>query len=851
MLKNELEAATSRKKTRENPRKRSFCCNATTPGVVTSQVCNQNHHQVSTYMIRNYLKTALRIMMRQKAYAAINVIGLSVGIAATLMILIYIADELGYDRMHTDASRMYRVIFNGRLQGNEINSALSPAVVAETMQKEIPEVSEVVRFGLWRTMPMSVGDKNFTEQNVLVADSNFFSFFSFPVVAGHTDDFLRGPNKIVITESAARRYFGNEDPIGKMMLRGAERTAAEIVGVVKDPPHNSHIQFDLILSGESWDYMKSLQWTSTNLYTYFKVHPDANVDNVRKHLSRMVESYMGSELEKFIGMSFAQFREQGNDLGFSVQPLRDIHLRSNLKDELGPNGNIQYLYIFGVIAGFIILIACINFMNLSTARSANRAKEVGVRKTIGAMRNRLVVQFISESMLYSVVSMVIAVCIIAALLDSFNTLASKQLDLSFFTSPWVIGGLVLFTAVIGLIAGSYPAFYLTAFKPTEVLKGKIRSGFRNSMLRNSLVVFQFIISIGLIFGSLVVYRQLQFMQNKNLGFDKENVVGLLHTMSLKNNAAAFKNEIIANPLFKGASFSNNLPPNISWNSAFRKGGSEQDFLLSIYQVDHDHLKTMGYEIVEGRFYSKEFPSDTAAIILNETAYRQMGFKNLDEAVVLTYQSETPTPLKVIGVVRDFNYQSLRENVTPMAMLLGPEPNFEMAVRLSAENIREQIAVLESLWKKYAPGAPFEYSFVDQNFDALFRAEQRMSQIILVFTILAIGIACLGLFGLAAYTAEQRAKEMSIRKVMGASASHVMLLMSRDFAALVVIAFLIATPLAWYFTETWLQGFANRISIDYSVVVLSGVASLIIALLTISYQSVRAATESPVKAMRSE
>lgn len=802
-------------------------------------------------MLKNYLKTALRIMVRQKAYSAINVAGLSVGIAATLLIIIYIADELGYDKMHRDAAQIYRVGFSGRLQGNEFVSATSPAPLGETMQKEIPEVAAVTRFGLWRTMPMSVGDKNFTEKHFLIADSNFFKFFSFPVVAGNPDEFLKGTNKIVITESVAKRYFGNENPVGKVMLRGSDKTASEVTGVVQDPPHNSHIRFDIILSGETWDYMRNNQWTSNNLYTYIKLQPTGNTGKIKEHLDRMIEAYMGPELERFLGFGLKQFREQGNSVGLFTQPLLDIHLKSNLQEEITPNGNIQYLYIFAAIAIFIIFIACINFMNLSTARSASRAKEVGVRKTIGALRERLLFQFLSESLIYSVISMLMALFIVALALDQFNFLAGKQLTFSIFANPLVIGALIVFTFILGLLAGSYPAFYLTAFKPTEVLKGKIRAGFKNAALRNVLVVFQFVISIALIFGSVVVYRQLGYMQEKNLGFDKENVVGLLHTLSLGKNAQAFKNELTSNPSFKGASFSNNLPPNISWTSAFRKGGSEQDFLLSVYQVDHDHLATMGYQMAEGRFFSREFKSDTAAIILNETAYRQMAFKNLDEAVILSYQGEKPAPLKVIGVLKDFNFRSLKENVKPMGMLLGQEPNYEMAIRLSPGNTQAQIQTLEALWKKYAPGAAFEYSFLDQNFDALFRAEQRMSQIILIFTVLAIGIACLGLLGLAAYTAEQRAKEMSIRKVMGASVPQLMILMSRDFAILILVAFVIAAPLAWYFTDNWLAGFANRIDIDLSVLIISGAVAMVVALFTISSQSLRVARENPVRAMRME
>ena len=790
-------------------------------------------------------------MARQKGYAAINIIGLSIGIAATLIIVVYIVDELGYDKMHVDAERIYRVGFTGRLQGNEFTAAVTSAPMAEAMQREIPDVEEVVRFGLWRTMPVTVDDKAFTERHVLVADSNFFKFFTFPVIEGDVNTFLKGTNKAVITESTAKRYFGTTNPIGKIMLRGAEKTAMQVTGVVKDPPYNSHIPFDMVLSGESWDYMKDDMWVSNNLYTYFKLQPSGNIDKVKSQLDDMGQKNMGAQLEKLIGMSFEEFKKQGSRVGLFIQPMLDIHLKSNISEEMKPNGNIQYIYVFGAVAAFIILIACINFMNLSTARSANRAKEVGVRKTIGAYRERLIFQFLSESMVYSVLSTLIAIAIVGVSLDGFNTLSGKNLSLSVFLNPFIVGGIIVFSLLIGLIAGSYPAFYLTAFKPTEVLKGKLRAGLSNSALRNGLVLLQFMISIVLIFGSTMVYRQLAYVQSKNLGFDKENVVNLLHTFSLGSNSQAFKNELRSNPMFKGASFANRLPPNINWNNAYRKGGSDQDFLLSMYQMDYDHMATMGYEMVDGRFFSREFKSDSAAVILNETAYKQMGFTNLDEAEIMSYDDDKMTRLKVIGVMKDFNFKGLRDNVAPMGIFLGGEPNFEMAVRLAPGNTQEQIATLESIYKKYAPGAPFEYSFLDQNFDLQFRAEQRMSTIILIFTVLAIGIACLGLFGLAAYVAEQRAKEMSIRKVMGASVSQVLLLLSKDFMILVIGAFVLATPLGLYLINSWLENFPYRISVDVSAIVISGLAALLVAMFTISFQSIKAARENPVRAMRNE
>jgi putative ABC transport system permease protein len=801
-------------------------------------------------MIKNYLTTAFRIMLRQKSYSMINIIGLSLGITASLLIILYVVDELSYDKFHRDADRAYRLSFAGRLEGNDFNGATSPAPVAPAIQAEIPEIEEAVRFGLWRTMPISFEDKAFTEKYFLVADSNFFKFFSFPVIHGDPATALKGVDKVAITQSAATRYFGNENPIGKILLRGSEKKATEVTAVIADAPANSHIQFDMILSGQSWNYMKDGNWTSNNLYTYFRIHPDADINKVKKQLDVMCEKNMGAELEKFLGMTFKEFRAKGNDVGLKTQPMLDIHLRSELSEEMVPGGNIQYVYIFIVIAAFIILIACINFMNLSTARSANRAKEVGVRKTIGAFRSRLIAQFIAESMIYSFISTILALAAMAMLIIPFNELAGKSLTLDLFLNPFFIVAIIAFTFLVGLIAGSYPAFYLTSFKPVDVLKGKVRAGFKNSTLRNTLVVAQFTISIALIIGSLVVYKQLTYMQEKDLGFKKENVIQLLHTWSLEKNAKAFKNELAQHPEFAAASYTNQTPPNITWSNAFRKGGSEQDYLLNVYQADHDQVTVMGFEMVQGRFFSRDFKSDTAAVVLNETAYKLMGFTQMEGSTVINYGSDKQYPMSIIGVVKDFNFETLRNDVKPMAFLLGGEPNGSIAIRLAKGNTVEQLHLLESIWKKYSSD-PFEYSFIDENYDALFRGEQRMSRIILIFTILTIVIASLGLFGLATYVAEQRAKEISIRKVMGASAAQMLVLLSKDFTILISIAFVIAAPLGWYFMNSWLEGFAYHVGIDASIIIIAGVTAMAIALITISFQSVRAARENPVKALKME
>ena len=567
---------------------------------------------------------------------------------------------------------------------------------------------------------------------------------------------------------------------------------------------------------------------------------------------------MGPELEAIIGMSQQEFKASGNSFGFFLQPMLDIHLKSDLGSELTPNGNMQYLFIFGAIAAFILLIACINFMNLSTARSATRAKEVGVRKSIGAMRSKLIVQFLSESMIYSFISTVLALAIIGLVFPAFNALAGKNLELILLAQPVVIISITGFALATGLIAGSYPAFYLTAFKPIHVLKGKVAVGLKNSSLRNSLVVFQFMISIALILGSMVVYKQLKYMQSKDMGFDKENIIVVNNLWSLDNNEAAFKNELSLHREFINTTFTSALPPRITDSNLFRKGRSEQDIVLNLSTVDYEHLSTMRYTMSAGRFFSRDFPSDSTAIILNEAAYKQLGFDGLEGETVINFNAPKPVTLNLIGVVKDFNFENLRSTVKPMAMVLDVGSNVwmvreaknEIAIRIAPGDPTSTIEKLEGIWKKYSSSA-FEFSFLDENIDAMFRSEQRMGRIVFIFATLAIIIACLGLFGLANYLGEQRGKEISIRKVLGASVPQVVILLLKDFTLLIVIAFIIAAPLGWYLMGEWLDGFAYRTSINMWLVLAAGSLSLLTALLTIGYQSFKVARENPVNNLKGE
>ncbi|MBS1506556.1 MAG: ABC transporter permease [Bacteroidetes bacterium] len=811
-------------------------------------------------MIRNYLTTAFRIMLRQRVYSAINIFGLTLGIASCLVLVLYIGDELSYDQFHHDADRLYRVDFHARLNGQDIHSARTGVPMAEGLMNEVPQVESVVRVNKWNTIPVRYEEKIFTEKRFLLADSNFFEFFNFKLIAGNPKEALKGPHKVVISTTAARKYFGYKgpgdmSPIGKVFAFGSMgETTAEVTGIAEDGPSNSHLHFDFVLSLQTWDDLwKQTVWLNNSLITYFKIKPNADIKDVDAKYSYFIEKYCVQELERFLQMNWKQFKEHDNDLYFTSTPVMSIHLHSQISEELEANGNIQYLYLFGAIALFIIVLACINFMNLSTARSSNRAKEVGVRKSIGALRSRLVGQFLMESYLYAIISVILAMVLISLSLNFFNQIASKEIQFTQLIQPQFIGGLLLFILIIGLLAGSYPAFYLTSFRPVEVLKGKVRAGMKSSGIRNGLVVFQFVISIGLIISTLMVYRQLNYVQSKNLGFDKENVMNLLHTLNLGKNAVPFKNELMQHPEVVAASYANRLPPSIDWNSVIKTADTKQEHYVSFYLMDYDHLKALGYTMASGRFFSRDFPTDSSAILINETAARQMGLENFEgKSLLASVNSPSERSYHIIGILKDFNFESLKTNIRPMAVMLGTEPNYEMAIRLTSGNTAAKVKLVERIWKKYAPQAPFEFSFLDQNFDAQFRAEQRMGEVFIFFTGLAIVIACLGLLGLATFAAEQRAKEISIRKIMGSSISGIVFLLTKDFARLILIAFVLALPITWYALEKWwLEGFAYRVGFDVTVMAVAGVVAVVVGLLTIGYQSVKAAMGNPVDSLKNE
>jgi len=807
-------------------------------------------------MWKNYLKVAIRSMRRQKFYAFINIFGLTVGMATAMLILLYISDEVSYDKFHKDADRTYRLGIHGRLAEQDFNMASSATPMAAALVEEIPEIEAAVRIMPITKVIVQYGDIGFTEDQIMLADSNFFSFFDFTLLEGSVEDALRGPNKLVLTESAAKKYFnyqgpGDPSPLGKIILVGTSAKACEVTGIAQDPPTNSHFTFNILESMETWEGSRDPYWTSNNVYTYYKLKPLAD-PQLQPKFDAMVDKFVGPEIQQYLGITIDEFRKQGGAYSYQNEKLTDIHLKSTFDEQIAPNGDIQYLYIFGAIGLFIILIACINFMNLATARSANRAKEVGIRKTVGALKSRLIAQFFSESILYAVLSLAVALVVIWTVLPMFNQLSGKLISIETLFSARFMLGMLALLLIVGLGAGIYPAIYLTSFQPVEVLKGKIKAGFRSSGIRSVLVVLQFTISITLIISTMIVFQQLEFIQNKNLGFSKENVLVIDNVNKLGTSRQAFKNILSQREGIKGVSYSQSVPPLIRNSSVYRPVGEDkEDILFGLNRIDQDYLTTLGMTMAEGRNFSKDIASDSMAVIVNETAMKLIGWDSFEGREILEYAEDGPgKKYQVIGVVKDFNFESLKQQVKPFLLFYRPESSM-ISIRLDGQNIQSTVAFIGQQWKELSGNTPFDYVFVDQEFDALFRAEQRMSSIFTIFTFLAIAIACLGLLGLASFTAEQRAKEISIRKVMGSTVSQVVILLSSGFTRLVIFSFLIAAPLAYYGMSNWLQSFAYRIDINAWTVLVGGLAALILAWLTISYQSYKAARANPAKSLRAE
>jgi putative ABC transport system permease protein len=798
-------------------------------------------------MIRNYFTIALRNISKYKFHSAINILGMTIGVTACLLIILWVADELSYDRFHKDYDRIYQVGLHGKIGDQDIHTSTTCSPLAGALVAEAPEVESATRVIPYFGKPaIKYEDKVFAEDNVFYADSNFFAFFSFVLMEGDTRTALTEPNSIVLTEETAIKYFGSGTPLGKIVMLDGKAT--KVTGVARKAPSNSHLKYNALISAISNEQAQQPFWVNNWMFTYLKLQPGADVKSLEGKFASFVKKYVGPEIEKFMGMTMEQMGKQGGTYGYYTTALADIHLFSVSRDDVEPHGDIMHVYIFTAIGIFILIIACINFMNLSTARSAGRAKEVGLRKAMGSARSQMVFQFLSESMIYSAIAVVIAITACYALLPVFNTLVQKELDLQVLSNPLFISSVIALVLFVGIVAGSYPAFYLTSFNPVEVLKGKVRAGMKSKGVRSGLVVLQFGISILLIIFTVVVFQQISFMHEKNFGLDKQNVMILHNAGRLHDNSEAFRHALNQTSGIVKTSFTNNTFPGVNNTTVFQSAASEQDHIMSIYYADYDHLDVLRLQIVEGRDFSPEFPSDSSAVILNEAAIKEFGFANpIGEEIVL--HDNKPVKLRIIGVVKNFNFESFRQQVRPIAIAFTGSSN-NLLIRYSG-NPKELLSSVENLWKIHAPNEPFEYAFMDEAFDQLFRTEQRMGRVFGIFSSLAVFIAALGLFALASFTAEQRTKEIGIRKALGATSFSIVMILSREFTLLVLVAFVPAAIAGWYIADNWLNGFAHRISVSPLVIIASGFAAILIAWLTVSYQAVRAASANPVTSLRYE
>lgn len=806
-------------------------------------------------MFRNYWKIALRSLWKNKSFSALNIAGLAMGLAACLLILLYVKDELSFDKYNEHADRIYRVDTDIRFGGSDFIIANGPDPLAKVLKQEFPQIEAVARFRGQGNQLFRKGRENIMEERVIYADASIFDVFTLPVLDGNPRQALQQPNTVVITESTAKKYFGKTAVAGQYMETGDRNL--QIAGVIRDIPTTSHFNFDFFISLETLEESRRNHWLGNNFNTYLLLEEGADPETVRAGLRGIVTRHVAPQLKSLLNSSLEDLEKRGDHIRYNIHPLTSIHLHSHRMGELGANNNVQYVYIFSVVALFILLIACVNFMNLSTARSANRAREVGVRKVMGSLRSNLVMQFLMESIMISIVSLILALVLAWSLLPWFNQLSGKTIDLTREISLGVCILLIAFAILVGIIAGSYPAFFLSSFQPIKVLKGKLAAGFRTGWMRNSLVVFQFGISIFLIVGTVVIYNQLNFIRNKKTGFNREQVLIINDAQIPGNKAKLFKEEVKRSGLAKDVTITGYLPTGSYRNSdvVFKDptANAANSVSLQIWAVEEDYVPTLGMEMAAGRNFSKDLPTDSSAVMINEAAVKLFGYTDpVGQTVYMPdgYLGTKNSPYTIIGVVKDFNFNSMRETVGPL-LLQNRFNGGSVAIRLPAGNQQTAVNKVRDIWKELAPEQPFQFTFMDEDFNRIYEAEQRTGKISLAFSILAVLIACLGLSGLAAYAAEQRTREIGIRKVLGASVGGIVQLLSKDFLKLVFIAALIAFPFAWWAMNHWLQHFAYRSAISWWVFAGTAIIALLIAILTVSYQAIRAALSNPVKSLRND
>ncbi len=803
-------------------------------------------------MYKSYIKTILRNLLKNKIFSFVNIAGLAIGVACFILIALFVADELSYDSHNTNADRIFRINSHYKIGGNRFNLANSPIPLAEVLQSDYPEIQKSVRVMRGENIYIKKDDGFIKEEKFFYADSTMFDIFTVEFVSGNPSTALLQPNSVVITTKAAEKYFSSDNPLGKRITLSNGQDF-QVTGIVEPVPANSHFEFDFLASYSTIPESKQTNWFGHFVHTYVLTDKGVTATQLNDKINSITEKHTGPIIQAAFGLSYKEFLDRGNDFSFVFVPLKEIHLYSNVFNEFKETGNIDTLYLFSAIAIFILIIACINFVNLSTAKSTKRANEIGVRKVLGSSRRQLIEQFLTESVIFSFIAVILAGVIVEYILPSFNELTGKQLSLD-FGSIFTLPSMLVFTILLGIAAGLYPALLLSSFKPVSILKSRTVTGSRSGSLRKGLVIFQFATSIILFVGTFVIYSQMQYIRSKNLGFNKDQVLVIKNVDDLGKQQFAFTNTIKGNSNIIDASLSEGLPDHHLTAEVFRKEGTDDENETIVYfPVDYNFQNTYQIKMKEGRFFDRNITTDSSAIILNEAAVRKLKYTEpLNQRLLYNLGENRTASLKIIGIVKDFHIQSLKDEIRPAAFVLLNEPSADfLSVKVSAADISGTIKYLANEWKEFGQLKPLEYSFFDEYFAEEYKTEIQSEKIFTVFAILAIVIACLGLFGLATFTAEQKTKEIGIRKVLGASIMNIVSMLSKEFLILVAIANLIAWPAAYFIMNNWLDKFVYRTDIGLGIFVLAGFCVLVIAVLTVAYKSLRAASANPIKNLKYE
>jgi putative ABC transport system permease protein len=808
-------------------------------------------------MLKNFFINALRNMKKQRGYVIMNVSGLAIGLTSFMFITLYVIHELSYDRFHQNYENIYRLKVVGIMSGGELDQAVTAAPMAQAMINDYPEVLKATRVRSMGDWLIKYGENRFNEDGVLFADSSFFSVFDFRLLKGDPETALARPRSVILTEEYAKKYFDDQDPMGKQMSFEADTVVYTVTGVVQDVPDNSHIKFDMLASMSSYPGQANSQfWINHNFYTYIVVKDGTDKDILEEKFQGMVKKYVGPQITEALGISVEDFLNAGNAFSYVMEPLKDLHLRGATQYGLEPLGSESTVYIFAVIALLILIIAIINYVNLATARSATRAKEVGVRKVAGANRRGLVFQFLGESVLIVTVAALIAVILVSALTPSFNQMIGKELSRGILDNPAGILLLIVLVLLVGVSSGAYPAFVLASFNPIEVLKGTLNPGSMSKNMRGLLVVIQFTISIVIIIGTIIVYRQLNYVTKKDIGFNKENLIVIRRSDSFFRQREAFRDQLLQIPGVENVGFSRAVPGTNFNNNAFLldEDPEKNTYLINQTQVSFDFAKALGVELAAGRFFSREYGEDSTAILINEAAVKSLGLTDPIGKYILQPQGPQQFQrLKIIGVMKDFNIKSMHTPIEPVCFtVLGNFGGDQFAtVRLSGNDVPETLKSIEQKWQTFTANQPFQYDFFTDSWNNLYSSEMKTGKIFVLFSVLAICIACLGLLGLITYITNKRTREIGIRKTYGASAQVVLRLLSREVVYLILISSLFAYPVAYFGSKYWLEGFAGKVKVSPLIYIIATLATLAIGWLSILYQTKKAANYSPADALRLE